>query len=171
LPETVRAMLREEEAAWAGAASRSREGPDREPAGDDVGAAAEIIQQVIEIFTGMREQPDVRAVLGAGESLYEVPFSLRVDRTAADARWPGIVTAEPKSADVVVRGVIDCLVQRPDDSVVVVDFKTGAPTLPDRAQLQIYLAAARGLFPGRPVHGRLVYRDHTVTVSSEDGAV
>jgi RecB family exonuclease len=53
--------------------------------------------------------------------------------------------------------VIDCLVLRPDGEVVVLDFKTGAPRGADRQQLDAYVQAARLLFPGTPVEGRLVY--------------
>jgi hypothetical protein len=37
------------------------------------------------------------------------------------------------------------------------DFKTGAPRESDQRQLEIYVAAARALFPGSSVTGQLVY--------------
>jgi RecB family endonuclease NucS len=64
---------------------------------------------------------------------------------------------------VVLRGTIDCLVQREDGSVVVVEFKSGQPAALHRRQLDLYVEAARALFPGAAIEGRLIYpaADHT----------
>ena len=57
-----------------------------------------------------RADPTCWPLLAAGTCYFEVPFSLR----SPDGR-PGDV----------VRGVIDCLVVRPDGSATVLEFKTG----------------------------------------------
>jgi len=57
----------------------------------------------------------------------------------------------------VVRGSIDWLVVRPDGAVVVVELKTGRPHDWHRAQLEVYVEAARALFPGAAVEGRMLY--------------
>ncbi len=92
----------------------------------------------------MRERPDVAALLAARRRVHEVPFSLRrvVDGTA-----------------MVLRGTIDCLIRKDDGSVVVVEFKTGRRRASHQRQLDVYVDAARALFPGSSVEGRLVYPD------------
>ena len=87
---------------------------------------------------------DVAALLD-GECLFEVPFTLR--------------RGDPEGAGgtVFVRGAIDCLRRWPDGRVTVIEVKTGAPRPEHESQLGIYLEAARALFPGRQVDGRLLY--------------
>jgi RecB family exonuclease len=97
------------------------------------------------VFARMWAKPDVRAALDGAECLYEVPVSL----TWSDA--------ESEGRPAVLRGVIDCLVRRPDGRVIVLDFKTGTTRLADRRQLDAYVQAAGQLFPGAPVEGLLVY--------------
>jgi hypothetical protein len=58
----------------------------------------------------------------------------------------------------VVRGSTDCLVVRPNGSILVLEFKTGQPNGSHQRQLQVYLAAARAMFPGAPVEGRIIYQ-------------
>ncbi|MEP6593468.1 MAG: PD-(D/E)XK nuclease family protein, partial [Acidobacteriota bacterium] len=82
-----------------------------------------------------------------GRRLYEVPFSLQ--------RAPAL--GPPDAVPVVLRGTIDCLLIRTDGSVVVIEFKTGAPRASHRPQLAVYEEAARALFPGARVEGRLIY--------------
>jgi RecB family endonuclease NucS len=57
----------------------------------------------------------------------------------------------------VVRGVIDCLVTRPDGSIVVIEVKTGRARPSDRPQLEAYVAFARTLRPGVDATGLLAY--------------
>ena len=102
---------------------------------DDPAAAIDNAARTVRAIAG---RPDVRELLASGERLHEVPFST-------------------SSGGSVVRGVIDCLVIRPDGAVVVVEFKTGRAQPSHRAQLDTYVAAARELFPGRAVSGVLVY--------------
>ena len=55
------------------------------------------------------------------------------------------------------RGTIDCLIRRPDGSIVVIEFKTGSPSPFHQIQLDIYVRAARALFPGATVSGQVIY--------------
>ena len=89
----------------------------------------------------MRSQPEVAELLESGERLHELPFSFLA----------------PGQPGRVLRGTIDCLVRRPDGSIVVIEFKTGAPSPSHQAQLDIYVQAARALFPGATVSGQVVY--------------
>ena len=95
------------------------------------------------IYRRAVRREDVAALLG-GDCLFEVPFTLR----RADPGGGG---------PVFVRGVMDCLRRRPDGRVTVVEFKTGAARPEHESQLALYVEAARALFPGRPVDGRLLY--------------
>jgi ATP-dependent exoDNAse (exonuclease V) beta subunit len=96
--------------------------------------------RVAETFTRVRKHPELVAALASGTAELEVPFSM-VDRERGQ----------------VVRGVIDCLVTRPDDSMLVIEVKTGRPRDEDRAQLDAYVAFARTLRPGADATGLLVY--------------
>ena len=87
---------------------------------------------------------DVAAILD-GDCLFEVPFTLR--------RTNGAGHAGP----VFVRGAIDCLRRWSDGRVTVVEVKTGAARPGHESQLALYVEAARALFAGRPVDGRLLY--------------
>ncbi len=99
-----------------------------------------VIADALRAWRAMRDRADVRGLLGRGALLHEVPFSLRDEATST-----------------IVRGTIDCLVQRPDGSVLVVELKTGARRPEHEGQLAAYVAAARALFPASPVEGILVY--------------
>jgi hypothetical protein len=41
--------------------------------------------------------------------------------------------------------------------VLVLELKTGKPLAEHRQQLDVYIGAARALFPGASVEGRLIY--------------
>jgi hypothetical protein len=70
---------------------------------------------------------------------FEVPFTLR--------RGDGTL----------VRGAIDCVVQRGDGSIHVFEFKTGGRQEAHGRQLDVYLEATRMLFADARVEGHLVY--------------
>ena len=73
--------------------------------------------------------------------MFELPFS-----------------ATPDGSGPIVRGTIDCLVQKPDGSILVVEFKTGRVRPIHQRQLDLYVAAARQLHPDAPsVVGTLLY--------------
>jgi ATP-dependent helicase/nuclease subunit A len=109
---------------------------DDEIAGiDDIEAA---LDAAAATYRAIAERDDVRALLQAGERLHEVPFSFR-------------------RGGELLRGTIDCLVIAPGGPVTVVEFKTGRKRPEHQAQLDVYVDAARALFPGAAVEGRLVY--------------
>jgi ATP-dependent exoDNAse (exonuclease V) beta subunit len=100
-----------------------------------------LVHAALEAWRRLRTRADVAGLLASGRALFEVPFSLR--REGAD--------------DVILRGAIDCLIVRPD-GVTVVEFKTGTRRAAHQRQLDVYLEAARLLFP-TPVEGRLIYAE------------
>ena len=100
------------------------------------------VREAWRLWRSMCETPAVAELMEQGRSLHEVPFSMVLGEGARRA---------------VVRGTIDSLVQRRDGSVVVVEFKTGAKREIHDRQLDLYVAAARTMFPGVVVSGQLVY--------------
>jgi ATP-dependent helicase/nuclease subunit A len=107
-----------------------------------------LVARALCIWTSMRHSDEVRPLLEGGVVMTEVPFSLR---NAADGRTE------------IIRGTIDCLVESPDGRLTVLEFKTGAPRATHAAQLDLYVRAARALFPSAEVEGRLIY--HTGVTS------
>jgi hypothetical protein len=100
----------------------------------------ELVGRVADAYLALCANSDFRLALEDGEAEFEVPFSARVG--------PG----EP-----ILRGTFDCLIRGRDGGVTVLELKTGQPSIDHETQLAIYLTAARALFPGRLVEGRLVY--------------
>ena len=107
-------------------------------AGDTEG----LLGQARDAYLALCAQPILSNELEAGEALFEVPFSLR-----------------PAASPTILRGTFDCLVRRRDGGVTVLELKTGAraPEPEHEQQLAAYLTAARALFPGKAVDGKLVY--------------
>jgi ATP-dependent helicase/nuclease subunit A len=97
------------------------------------------IEHAIRTYKAIRSREEL-SVLASDACLFEVPFSFR-----------------SAGASTILRGTIDCLTRHADGRITVFEFKTGRPTADHRTQLDIYLAAARTLFPGVPVEGRLIY--------------
>jgi ATP-dependent helicase/nuclease subunit A len=93
------------------------------------------------MYLRLRNQPDLAELFAGGECQFEVPFSFR----------------PPDRMDVVVRGRIDCLVHRPDGSVVILEFKTGQPRPEHEQQVELYRAALGASLPGKTIHTRVVY--------------
>ena len=102
--------------------------------------AAELVTRAVTMSVGVLSQPELIALLAEGRVVFEAGYS----RLRADG--------------CVERGAIDCLVVSPD-AVTVVEFKTGAPREEHRDQLAAYEEAAGALFPGRQVHGTLIYAE------------
>jgi RecB family exonuclease len=71
---------------------------------------------------------------------HEVPFSWRAP-------------TDPR----IVRGTIDCLAEDRTGVIRVLEFKTGQPSRAHEAQLAVYVAAARALFPEARVEGQVIY--------------
>ncbi|HKY21674.1 MAG TPA: UvrD-helicase domain-containing protein [Vicinamibacterales bacterium] len=106
----------------------------------EAGDIQHLFDQACDAYLGLCAQPILSEELEAGEALFEVPFSVR-----------------PGSSQTILRGTFDCLVKRHDGGVTVLELKTGKRAPEHEQQLSAYLTAARALFPGRPVEGRLVY--------------
>ncbi len=98
------------------------------------------VRDAADAYLALCARPELREALADGEALFEVPFSLR-----------------PAGADLVLRGTFDCLVERRDGGLTLLELKTGAPNEAHRQQLASYLSAARALFPGRAIEARLIY--------------
>jgi ATP-dependent helicase/nuclease subunit A len=98
-----------------------------------------LVHQAVTACARIRALPGIPELLQNGRVRFELPFSYKVD------------------AALILRGAIDCVVERPDGSVMILEFKSGRPRASHEAQLDVYLRAARALFPGRSVDGRLVY--------------
>jgi len=104
----------------------------------------EIVARARACYLDLGTDPDLVKALSAGEPMFEVPFSVRLS-----------------GDNVVLRGSFDCLVQRRDGGLTLVELKTASPVPEHRAQLDAYLRAARALHPGVIVEGLLIYPRHT----------
>ena len=100
-----------------------------------------VLDSALNLWQRLNSREEVRA-LTTQRVLTEVPFSMRIE---ADGR------------PLILRGTIDCLAQAPDGAITIVEFKTGTPRPAHERQLQLYVDAARTLFPGRPVRGLLLH--------------
>jgi ATP-dependent exoDNAse (exonuclease V) beta subunit len=125
-------------------------------------APDEIARQAVETFQRVAAREDIRTLLASGACLYEVPFSLRLPSSAATPRAEhamkesGLLSTDG-GGHLIVRGTIDALVRQADGAIVVIEFKTGAPHVDHNEQLEMYVEAARAMFPGAAVTGRLIY--------------
>jgi ATP-dependent helicase/nuclease subunit A len=108
----------------------------------EAGDLDEMFERARRAYLALCGQPTLVQALEAGDALFEVPFSVR-----------------PASAQAILRGTFDCLIHRRDGGITVLEMKTGESAPEHEQQLQIYLAAARAMFPGTPVEGKLVYAD------------
>ena len=103
-----------------------------------------LADEAADIYRRAVRRADVTALL-QGDCLFEVPFTLRGTDPGGGA------------GPTFVRGAIDCLRRWPDGRVTVIEVKTGAARPEHESQLALYLEAARALFRGRRVDGRLLY--------------
>ena len=100
-----------------------------------------VLSRAAAVWMNARTRDDVKAALAGKTRMFELPFS-----------------AVPEGGGPIVRGTIDCAVEKPDGSILVVEFKTGRVRPVHHRQLDLYLAAARQLHPEAPaVHGALLY--------------
>ncbi len=109
----------------------------------EAGDSERVFAHARNAYLGLCGQPELSAALGAGESLFEVPFSIR-----------------PASSQMILRGTFDCLIHRRDGGITVLELKTGKPAAEHDQQLEMYVTAAKAMYPGMPVEGRLVYARH-----------
>jgi ATP-dependent helicase/nuclease subunit A len=116
----------------------------------------ELIKRADDALREIRNHPDVIDVFGDPSSAlwrrHEVAFSWRDESTST-----------------IVRGSIDCLAELRRGVIQVLEFKTGRPTSAHEQQLAVYVKAARALFPGRVVEGKLVYATGAEQLSSGTG--
>jgi ATP-dependent helicase/nuclease subunit A len=107
----------------------------------EAGDVEEVFNRARTAYLALCGQRALAQALESGDALFEVPFSVR-----------------PAASHVILRGTFDCLIRRRDGSgMTVLELKTGKPVPEHDQQLQTYLTAARAMFPGTPVEGRLVY--------------
>ena len=109
-----------------------------------------LVNRAADAYLAILEQPDVTSLMAA-DCLFELPFSLRLEPR------PDGPMASAAGTPVIVRGTIDCLVRKADGNLTVLEVKTGGRQPEHKIQLDLYLLAARELFPGVEVDGVLVY--------------
>jgi ATP-dependent exoDNAse (exonuclease V) beta subunit len=107
----------------------------------ELGDLQALIPLVTAGFRQIASRGDIRELYLSGQPYHEVPFTMQ-----ADGR--------------IVRGTIDCLIAA-EDRVIVLEFKTGRPRQEHQAQIEVYSAAARALFPEVRVESRLVYMSNS----------
>jgi ATP-dependent helicase/nuclease subunit A len=101
------------------------------------------VAQALRLFRAIWSEDGLVSLLAQGELHFEVPFSF----------FP------PDSPGICFRGAVDCLVRRPDGSIVILEFKTGRERPEHQAQVDLYVRAMAAAFPGASVTGRLCYPD------------
>jgi ATP-dependent helicase/nuclease subunit A len=106
----------------------------------EAGDVEQVFSQARSAYLALCGQPTLSQALESGNALFEVPFSVR-----------------PGSSQTILRGMFDCLIQRSDGGMTVLELKTGKPAPEHKQQLEMYLKAARALFPGTSVEGKLIY--------------
>ena len=106
----------------------------------EAGDVEQVFDRARRAYLALCVEQTVSQALASGEALFEVPFSVR-----------------PGSSQTILRGTFDCLVLRPDEGITILELKTGKPAPEHARQLEMYLMAARAMFPGMAVEGKLVY--------------
>jgi ATP-dependent helicase/nuclease subunit A len=97
-----------------------------------------VVARAAALHARLASRPDVVALFAEGPATFEVPVSLLEDGR-------------------VLRGTVDCLIRRPDGSLIVVEVKTGPPRPSHLRQLETYVAAIQRLGPAIRATGRLVH--------------
>jgi ATP-dependent helicase/nuclease subunit A len=103
----------------------------------DIPEGATVCRRAANAFRALCSMADVRDLYHSGAALHEVPFTLRLDGR-------------------IVRGTIDCLVVT-DDSIAVLEFKTGRARPEHAFQVELYGKAMQAAYPGRRVDLRVIY--------------
>jgi ATP-dependent helicase/nuclease subunit A len=109
--------------------------------GDEIEDAAgidRVIDAAIASHAAICARDDIRTLYASGSRRHEIPFTMRVDGR-------------------VLRGTVDCLVQAAPGQFVVLEFKTGRPRPEHQAQVELYQAAMREVFPGATIEARVIY--------------
>ena len=113
-------------------------GADTDHESDD-----DVVHIATRIYTKLVKREEMTSIAGQ-HRLWEVPFSYR----SAQGSGPSV-----RAESVVLRGTIDCLARDSEGRVTVLELKTGRPRPEHQQQLDMYVAAARAMFPGSPVRG------------------
>jgi ATP-dependent exoDNAse (exonuclease V) beta subunit len=100
-----------------------------------------VTEKAADLYERLGRNPELERLTREGEVHREVPFAV-------------------VHGDRVVRGVVDSLVLLPG-RVVVIDYKTGRSRPEHRMQMELYLEAARGLFPERNAEAVIFYPQGT----------
>ncbi|MGE5359441.1 MAG: UvrD-helicase domain-containing protein [Bacteroidales bacterium] len=109
-------------------------------------AAAAMAQRAADAVAALCAQPALAPLVASGRWWHEVPFSMISSPQEAGRA----------DSSVIVRGVIDSLVEV-GEVVTVVELKTGRARPQHEAQLDVYVAAAKLLYPGRAIRGVVAY--------------
>jgi RecB family exonuclease len=96
------------------------------------------VRHAAAVWLRAQARADVRDALRGRARMYEVPFSFTV-------------------ADRIVRGTIDCVVEKEDGGLLVVELKTGRAHAAHDRQLALYVRATARLRGEGPVSGVLLY--------------
>jgi RecB family exonuclease len=107
---------------------------------DDIDA---IVDAAVAMYTAIRARPDIGALYEAGRALHEVPFTMKIDGR-------------------VLRGTVDCLVETAPRRFTLLEFKTGRPRPEHQVQVNLYLQAMNGTFPGAVIDAKLVYPEKNI---------
>jgi ATP-dependent helicase/nuclease subunit A len=106
-----------------------------------LGDEESLLSRAAAVWMRARTRADVVDALAGNARMFEVPFSAALENNVP-----------------IVRGTIDCVVEKPDGSILVVEFKTGRVRPSHQRQLDFYVAAARQLHQDAPaVRGALLY--------------
>jgi ATP-dependent exoDNAse (exonuclease V) beta subunit len=112
-------------------------------------------------YLTLAERADVREMLESGTCYYEVPFTF-IDRSRGPTparRAPAFedsLSSRVAAGAIVVRGRIDCVVDR-GDRLSILEFKTGGPRPEHDEQISMYVDALRIVFPSREIDARVIY--------------
>ncbi|RYD02275.1 hypothetical protein N752_26030 [Desulforamulus aquiferis] len=116
---------------------------------------------ILDFFTG----PLGELMLKAKKVIRELPFSLALP---AQEVYPELTEAETDNQQVLIQGIIDCLVEQGEDGgLVIIDYKSDAvwpgqdsPAERYRLQINLYARAVEEIL-GREVEGKYIYLFHT----------
>jgi ATP-dependent helicase/nuclease subunit A len=103
-----------------------------------------IVAEAVAAWRTLSGRHDVASLLSSGRVVHEIPFSMITSRD---------------HGPVILRGTIDCIVQKDDGSFVIVEFKTGRHNPSHQRQLDLYVEAATALYSGARIIGRLIYAE------------
>ncbi len=108
----------------------------------DIQDRATVCRDAANAYRAICSRPDLRELYRAGDALHEVPFTM-----ATGGR--------------IVRGTVDCIITT-EESITVLDFKTGRPRPEHARQVELYGKAVQAMHPGIRVHAQVIYLEEAV---------